>query len=169
MSTAETLHLDAGAHVPNHPTVPVLLYRGGAAEAEDELRKRLRAHGWPADWTGTVYDYQHYHSTAHEFLAVRSGTAAIQLGGPEGPVVDLVAGDAVLLPAGTGHCRRRQSDGFQVLAAYPQGQDWDLIRAEAPPDPAVLERIRAVPIPDQDPLGGTAGAVVQHWHATGQG
>ena len=40
--------------------------------------KRQRCCG---TWTWTVYDFHHYHSTAHEALVVATGEAVLMLGG----------------------------------------------------------------------------------------
>ncbi|WP_101927508.1 MULTISPECIES: cupin [Luteimonas] len=150
----DTLTLTRNADVPNNPRLPVRLYRAphGAALDARAFECRFAAHGWPPDWRGGVYDFHHFHSTAHEVLGIARGQARLLLGGPDGTVVDLQAGDALLLPAGTGHCCLQASDDFQVVGAYPDGQDWDLCRA--PADAAACARIDAVPDPVRDPMTG---------------
>jgi len=81
-----------------------------------------------------------------------AGEATIQLGGPQGEPFDVRAGDVIVLPAGTGHRRLTARNGFTVAGAYPRGQeDYDLLRSA---DDAARERIRTLPAPDQDPVGG---------------
>ncbi|EHY78143.1 double-stranded beta helix domain-containing protein [Stutzerimonas stutzeri ATCC 14405 = CCUG 16156] len=106
------------------------------AEAFERL---FDSHLWPSAWRGTVYDYHHYHSTAHEVLGVASGSARVMLGGEHGQEVELRAGDAVVLPAGTGHCAIEASEDFQVVAGYPVEQQYDMQR----PDPASRPGVRA--------------------------
>jgi uncharacterized protein YjlB len=161
----EEFTLQPGERIPNNPQLPVLLYRKACTDAsESSLREELTANGWPADWTGGIYRFHHYHSTAHEFLAVLEGEATVTLGGPQGTTVALRAGDAVVLPAGTGHCLVDQSADFTVLAAYPSGQSWDLLRAEDPLDDEIRERIENLERPAQDPLLGEEGPLSAAWH-----
>jgi uncharacterized protein YjlB len=50
-----------------------------------------------------------------------------------------------------------------VVGAYPQGQDWDICR-EAPSDEA-RQRMRALPVPAEDPILGKDGPLRQSWKA----
>jgi uncharacterized protein YjlB len=71
-------------------------------------------------------------------------------------VFDVAAGDALVLPAGTGHRRAQDEGGFTVVGAYPRGQErYDLLRGDSPEEVAAArERIAALPVPDEDPVGG---------------
>ena len=162
----ETLRLDDDGVIPNSP-LPVLLYRGNAERAADplaEFEALFAAHDWPPQWRGGVFGYQHYHSTAHEALGVGSGSARVQLGGARGPVVELHAGDAVVLPAGTGHCRIESGGGFAVVGAYPANRpDWDLLRDDPAEHDAAVERIARVPLPAADPVAGPGGPLTTLW------
>ena len=138
-----------GGPIPNHPRFPVLLYHGVDV---GDAKRLLADHGWGGAWTNGVFDFHHFHSTSHEVLAVVAGVATLELGGPQGEAFQVTEGDVLVLPAGTGHRRRSTRDGFTVVGAYPPGQeDYDLLR-EA--DDAALERIRALPAPPEDPVGG---------------
>lgn len=146
--------------VPNNPQLPVLIYRG-AAEASDceqtaaAFEAMFERNGWPPQWRDGVYDYHHYHSTAHEALGVAAGSATLTIGGPGGRDVDVRAGDALLLPAGTGHRSVKASEDFFVVGAYPEGQDWDICR-EAP-SAETRQRMREVPVPIVDRVSGEVG------------
>ena len=162
----EVLLLARNGWMPNNPRLPVLLYRGlfrGERELTDKLEQLVRRHGWQPEWRNGVYPFHHYHSTAHEVLAFSRGEAKLILGGelPGGKEVTVRAGDIALLPCGTGHCRVSASADFLVSGAYALGQQWDLLR-EAP-DVAAVERMRRLPFPASDPVGGAEGALKRHW------
>jgi uncharacterized protein YjlB len=145
----DTWQAPPGDVIPNHPRFAVLVYRDVEL---DDSQAMFASHGWGGTWIATVFDFHHFHSTSHEALAVLSGYATIELGGPQGEAFDVSAGDVLVLPAGTGHRRARDVDGFRVMGAYPRGQeDYDLLR-EA--DDAARERIAALPAPPEDPVGG---------------
>ena len=140
-----------GDRIPNHPRFPVLLYR--EVEAAPEL---FAQHGSGGSWVNGVFDFHHFHSTSHEALAVVAGTATLELGGPQGRSFDVVPGDVLVLPAGTGHRRATARDGFTVVGAYPSGQEnYDLLRGDDPAEvEAARRRIAALGPPPQDPVGG---------------
>jgi uncharacterized protein YjlB len=145
----ETWHAPPGDQIPNHPSFAVLIYRGVNAP---DVRALFAEHGWGGSWVDGVFDFHHFHSTSHEVLGVLAGEATIELGGPQGDAFDVQAGDVLVLPAGTGHRRATARNGFTVCGAYPAGQeDYDLLRAA---DDTARERIRSLPAPDQDPVGG---------------
>jgi uncharacterized protein YjlB len=153
----EAFILPARDWVPNNPRLPVRIYRSvrgddGALLDADGLEARFARNGWPPQWRSGIYDYHHYHATAHEVLGVFIGHARLLLGGPGATEVTVQPGDVVLLPAGTGHCCLQASRDFRVVGAYPQGQDWDIQRAA--PDAALRARMAALPDPPHDPVTG---------------
>src|SRR3954462_1915289 len=150
----ETWSAPPGEQIPNHPAFPVLVYRGvdAAARGADAARALFADHGWGGSWVDGVFDFHHFHSTSHEALAVVAGAATLELGGPQGQAFDVAAGDVLVLPAGTGHRRATARDGFQVVGAYPAGQeDYALLRAA---DQEARDRTAALPPPAEDPVGG---------------
>lgn len=159
----DQLHLKPNGWMPNN-SLPVLLYRqtlpvnGDLADAMEQLFTR---NGWPPQWRNGVYDFHHYHSTAHEVLGFAAGHAEIMLGGEKGTTVTVHAGDVAVLPAGTGHCRISASDDFLVVGAYPPGEHWDICRTAATPE--VLSRIRQVRFPASDPVSGKTGLLPRLW------
>lgn len=162
----ERLMLARRGWVPNHPSLPVLIYRGvpGVATAQDSaaaLEALFHHHGWQPRWRSGIYDFDHYHSAAHEVLGVAHGSATLVLGGPDGNEVRVRRGDAILLPAGTGHRLLRADEGFQVVGAYPPEQAWDICRSA--PTLEILERIAHLPFPASDPVTGADGPMVQQW------
>lgn len=165
--TPDKVLLDRHDWVPNNPDLPVLHYREGLQEVgaldPDDAETLLARNGWPAQWRDGIFSYHHYHSTAHEVLAVFAGRARVILGGPGGREVDLETGDVVVLPAGTGHCLVEADPEFQIIGAYPEGHDWDMCRVA--PDDATVRRIAEVPWPASDPLEGPNGALPKIWSA----
>ena len=149
----ETWTAPPGDVIPNHPRFPVLVYRGvPGIEDAGAARALLGRAGWGGAWVDGVFDFHHFHSNAHEVLAVVDGGATLELGGPQGDTFAVEAGDVLVLPAGTGHRRASATGGFTVVGAYPRGQeDYDLLR-EA--DAAARERIAGLPVPPEDPVGG---------------
>ena len=154
--------LAADPLVPNNATMPLLVYRGafdasGARDAEAVIRAHFAANDWSNGWIDGIFDFHHYHATAHEVLGIARGDADVQFGGPSGPVVHVGAGDVVLIPAGVGHCRKRASRDLSVVGAYPGGTSYDLKHADRD-DPAAAERqVARVPVPRMDPVLGRDG------------
>lgn len=146
--------------------LPVLIYRdalGGQVTAE-ALEELFKSNDWPPRWVDTIFDYHHYHSTAHEVLGVSSGSARVHLGGPSGKAFELTRGDVVVIPAGVAHKLDSASDDFAVVGAYPQGQDWDILKGEERERTIALDNLAAVPLPACDPVGGPQGPLVTIWH-----
>jgi uncharacterized protein YjlB len=166
-TTPQQLHLKPNGWMPNSP-LPVLLYRNAlptspdpANTLADTMERLFTTNGWPPQWRNGVYDFHHYHSTAHEVLGFATGRADLVLGGEGGEPVTVHAGDVLVLPTGTGHCRITASGDFLVIGAYPANEHWDICRTA--PTPEVLERMRHVRFPASDPLTGASGALPKLW------
>ncbi len=153
--------------IPNNPRFPLLVYKAavdGRGDAEDALEALFSRNGWGNGWRGgVIYDFHHYHSTTHEVVGIGAGTARIQFGGPQGPVFDVAAGDAVLIPAGVGHCRLDGDPELSVVAAYPPGCVPDMCRQGERDPLAVRKRIAAAGVPEKDPILGVEGGVSRLW------
>jgi uncharacterized protein YjlB len=161
----EVLRLSKNGWMPNNDLLPVLLYRGAFA-SQQEMASAMEATfehtGWPPQWRNGVYDFHHYHSTAHEVLGFARGWGKLVLGGEGGHELVVKSGDVAVLPAGTGHCRLDASADFLVIGAYPKGETWDICRSA--PDAATLDRMRKVAFPASDPVSGAGGPLARHWH-----
>lgn len=154
----QTLHFEACDGFPNSP-LPVLIYRRRLlANSGDELASAFETlferHHWPPQWRYGLYDFDHFHSTAHEALGVFRGNAHIRLGGPQGDELDIAAGDVLVLPAGTGHACLQASEDFAMVGAYPPGQVWEVERGNPAELAAAQARVARVALPADDPVGG---------------
>jgi len=167
MAEVETLDLPPGDDVPNSP-LPVLLYRAAFPAPNDRAGRIERAfheHGWRGLWRNGIFAYHHFHDNAHEVLGIAQGHAVVQLGGAAGPEVTLEAGDAVVLPAGTGHKRLSASPDLLVIGGYPPGQERPSLLKGGDSTPAVAARCAAVSLPSGDPVDGANGALMRLWRA----
>lgn len=160
----ETLTVPPNGWVPNHPDLPAVIFRRALdAPSGDGVTALYRKNDWGGTWVWGVYDFHHYHSTAHEVLTVLSGSATLLLGGPEGASVEVNAGDALALPAGFGHRLLAERDGFRVAGAYPAAQAPDLLRPEEGHYDEARRRIAELPLPSSDPLYGQDGPLTRTW------
>ncbi len=170
----QRLFFSSDGTIPNNPALPVLVYRKAlaprSADKDKAFRRAFELNGWRGAWTGGVFDYHHFHSRSHEVLAVARGSARLAIGGASGKIVELEAGDVIVLPAGTGHKCEQASGEFTVVGAYPAEQeDYDICK-NASACPGAEERIAALPLPEADPLYGADGPLMAAWNrpATGQ-
>jgi uncharacterized protein YjlB len=162
----EAFLLSRNGWVPNNDRLPVLLYRGAFKPGNDVdsamlFEQAFRRNGWPPQWRNDVYDFHHYHSTAHEILGFAAGEARLILGGEGGIEVTVRAGDVVVLPTGTGHCKRGGSADFLAIGAYPPDQDWDTCRCA--PSEVDLDRMLYLEFPNSDPVTGANGPLTKRW------
>lgn len=153
------IYFKKGADVPNS-NLPVLLFRGVfAPQATDKarrFRKTFERNGWTGIWTDTIYDYTHFHSNAHEALGFAEGKVTVRLGGDDGRLFRLKAGDMLLLPAGVGHKRVGDDTGLKVIGAYPRGQAHFNMKRKG-------RAVPKVPLPVSDPFYGADGPVIRMW------
>lgn len=150
--------------IPNSP-LPLLVHRhaftgDGLADAMDA---KFAENNWTNSWRNGVYPYHHYHSITHEVVGVYSGHAQLHMGGEQGEIITVTAGDVLIIPAGVGHKKLSASDDFGVIGAYPDGMDFDLMTGEEGERPRADERIARVPLPETDPVLGTEGGVPALW------
>ena len=167
MPTEALSFVDDG-DVPNHPRWPLIVYPQAIAlvtlnTSEYAFDDLFESNGWPVGFRNGIYPFTHYHSNAHEVLGIAGGEATVQFGGKSGKTLTARAGDALLLPAGTGHKRISSSPDLLVIGAYPPGSKYDLMRSGESDKAAIRARIAKVAKPDTDPVSGAAGAMTKLW------
>jgi uncharacterized protein YjlB len=154
--------------IPNNPALPFVLYRGGidltgSPDPEERIEEIFGSNGWGDMWRNGVYPYVHYHSMIHEAMAVARGRARVRFGGKNGREIDLVPGDVVILPAGTGHQRLTQSTDLVVIGAYPPNGKYNLCRGTRAEHGKAVALIPKVPQPGSDPVFGPKGPLMALW------
>ncbi len=161
-----TFHFEDDGLIPNNP-LPLLIYKRAIevdkAHPENTIEGLFGANGWGEMWRDGIFDYQHYHATAHEALGVARGHALVLFGGECGEALEITAGDIAILPAGTGHKCVYASHDLSVVGAYPPGQQMQVTR----PTPDNYRKARTlipkVKRPQTDPVFGDGGPLMAVW------
>jgi uncharacterized protein YjlB len=152
---------------PNNANLPLTVYREAVALPKHDpaavFEALFAAHDWPPAWRYGIFGYHHYHSTAHEVLGVFRGRATIQFGGEQGVILEVQAGDVVVIPAGVAHKSLDSSRNFCAVGAYPRGQQWDTCTGKPGERPRADDNIAGVPLPQADPVYGPKGPLMTHW------
>src|SRR5436309_1532757 len=88
----QVLRLSRNGWMPNNERLPVLIYSGAIAVTGSDpasiFEEQFRRNGWPPQWRDGVYEFHHYHSTAHEVLGFARGHARLILGGKNGHEIE---------------------------------------------------------------------------------
>lgn len=152
---------------PNNGLLPLLLYRNAFGIEHpvhrETIKELLETNQWTGTWIDSILEEHHFHSAAHEMLVALDGSARVQFGGPNGLTLDFEKGDVVIIPAGVAHCKIDETNGFTCMGAYPDGQPYDINFGRPGERPGVDENIKAVPLPENDPLYGTDGPLIKNW------
>ena len=159
-----TLRLSPNGEFPNS-ALPVLVYHDSGLDSPAAAERTFADRDWRGSWRDGIFDFHHFHSTAHEVLAIVAGEVELRLGGPgdAGHALTARRGEVLVLPAGTGHCRVGASGDLLVVGAYPGGMEWDICRGDAAQAEEVARRLAAVPLPSTDPLHGADGPLCELW------
>lgn len=159
-------HIKQNGSYPNNDTLPLVILQSaikGAGISPEIFEKIFTDNGWPAAWRNGIFNFHHFHSTAHEVLGVYSGKVQACFGGPGGKIFEATAGDIIVIPAGVAHCNNVESSDFKVVGAYPEGQIWDMRRGNPDEFSEVLSNIENVLLPTSDPFYGAKGPLMQFW------
>ena len=152
---------------PNNEKLPLLVYKGALHLYPDDqveaIIELFKNNNWTNAWKDSVLHEHHYHSNTHEVLGIYCGQADLQIGGPEGVCVELFRGDVIIIPAGVAHKNLSSSRDFLCIGAYPDGLSYDMNYGKDGERPQVLENIKNVPVPNNDPVFGDEGPLLEHW------
>ena len=164
----ETYFFSDDGAIPNNPQLPFLIYRGaidlkGSANPDEVLEQTFLRNHWGDLWRNGIYPYAHYHSSIHEVMGLARGRAKVRFGGSTGQDMDIMAGDVVVLPAGTGHQGLWASPDLLVIGAYPPNGRYDLCLGSKAEHAKAILAIPEVPLPETDPVFGAHGALQQLW------
>ncbi len=154
--------------IPNNP-LPVIIYRQvvDLKDCSDWLENRFRENNWLNNWRDIVLPYDHFHSNTHEVLGLGWGRVSLKLGGSKGQIVQLEAGDVVIIPAGVGHYAISEPTDYQFVGGYPNGHEWDLKTGLEEEERAhMLRAISGVAMPEKDPIFGSEGMMIEQWLRT---
>ena len=96
-------------------------------------------------------------------LGIAAGQAFVRFGGEEGPLVEVRAGDVVVIPAGVSHCNEGSSEDLLVVGSYPAGQRPDINKGTPDANAKLREKLGKVAA-----AGGRSGAwgrgpLLRHW------
>jgi len=163
----EDFYLRETGEFPNNAFLPLLVYRQAFSGPPEALAKELEnvfaRNGWEPAWRYGIYNFPHYHSTAHEAIGVYRGSARVCFGHTGGKELTVTAGDVVVIPAGVAHECLESSADFHAVGAYPEGQEPDIMKGRPDERPAADERIERVPLPGSDPVHGGGGPLTKLW------
>jgi uncharacterized protein YjlB len=155
--------------IPNNAVLPLLVYEAAIVVGPDNPAAACESvfvtNQWSNSWRNGIYSYHHYHSTAHEVLAIACGNVTVQMGGENGVRLEISAGDVLVIPAGVGHKNLGASRDLLVVGAYPKGQHWDLCSRNRSHHLHAIQNIAAVPLPMTDPVFGAQGPLRRMWKA----
>jgi uncharacterized protein YjlB len=163
----ETLLIPGNGPFPNNDALPLVLVRhafdASAMNLVRAIEKTFHGNTWGGSWRNGIFNFHHYHSTAHEVLGLYTGWVSVQFGGPNGQTTSAEAGDIIIIPAGVSHNNLDQSYDFRCVGAYPAGQSPDMQYGKPGERPRTDHNIRSVPLPETAPVFGKSGPLLKIW------
>ena len=84
-------------------------------------------------------------------------------------MVELRAGDVVVIPAGVAHKNEGASPNLVVVGAYPGGKSPDMCRPGAQQRERATRSVSEVARPSRDPVYGKPGPLLERWRAADHG
>ncbi|KAL5342057.1 hypothetical protein BJX70DRAFT_386464 [Aspergillus crustosus] len=174
MTSVDTYLLPPTPHAPNS-LLPVLHYRNVLPQPlnEETVTKFLTTHQWEKRGTWGHIPIRHFHPNSHECYGIFQGSSRLLLGvgGSDqtgGVEISVQAGDVIVLPAGTAHSCARSSHNYRYIGVYPK--DCPRWRNEMGSKPINLNALREesgkVASPEEDPVYGAGGPLIQLWKRT---
>ena len=145
---------------PNNPNWPLVIYRSPVSlrskfDPAATFEDLFASNGWGNSWRDGIYGFLRIHTRSHEVLGIARGSVQVAFGGARGKHLRLKAGDAAILPAGTGHRCIEASDDLLVVGAYPQNSGaYDQPKPGRQGSREAVRSIRNVPAPRADPVYG---------------
>ena len=124
-SRPRTYYFRDDGFISNNSFWPLLVYSSAfrlprSLDPAAGWEAAFESNGWGDCWRGEIYDYLHYHSGMHEVLGIARGSATVRGGRNKGRTLKVKAGDALVIPAGTGHQCLTASQTFMAVGAYPR-------------------------------------------------
>jgi uncharacterized protein YjlB len=161
-------HFKDDGQTPNNPNFPLIHYHSPVRlDPENDpaavFEVLFKYYGWVGAWRDGIYDFLHFHTKSHEVLGIARGKVCVRFGGRRGRKLALKAGDVVIIPAGTGHCRIEASDDLLVVGAYPDGSEYDEPNPEDTSAAKARNNIAKVGVPPRDPVYGLEGPMPKIW------
>ncbi len=168
MPDVQAFRFEDDGETPNNPQLPLLVYRSAVSlERERDpavpFERLFSAHGWADGWRNGIYPFLHFHTGTHEVLGIARGQATVEFGGAKGRALNGEAGDAFVIPSGTGHRRVSASGDLLVVGAYPRNGSFDQKRPGEVDAGKAATAIANVPLPEMDPVHGQTGPLLELW------
>ena len=151
--------------IPNNDILPVIFYRKAckASDCASWFESKFQTNGWTNNWRDIILPYDHFHSNTHEVLGVSKGVVKLKIGGKNGQIFEFSAGDAIVIPAGVGHYSINNENEYEIVGGYPNGALWDMcINLDENRD-LILNSIKKVSLPLNDPIFGEIGPLIDVW------